>query len=583
MSQTPAILPPNPPRPAPPAQVDVLVIGSGAAGLAAAITAASRGLSVLVAERASQFGGTTAFSGGWLWVPHNPAVRAAGIEEPEDEPRLYLRAVLGNQYDDRKIDTYLKAGPQMADFFIRNTEVKFLPGSAMPDFHGNLPGAAKGGRSMVAAPYDGKALGPLLPRLRQPIPETTFLGMGIASGMDLYHFLHATRKLSSFLHVSKRVARHLKDLALHGRAMQLVNGNALAARLLRSAADKGVALHENLEVTRLSLENNRVTGASLHGPQGPCAITARAVILATGGFPHDTLRQQSQFPHTKSGTPHASAAPPENNGAGLRLGEQAGGHVRNDLPDAGAWAPVSLPPRRDGTTGRFPHLVDRAKPGLIAVTASGQRFVNESGPYHDFMRGLFAAIPPGEPVQAWLICDSVFLHRYGLGAVKPFPVSKGFYLRNGYLKRGKTIADLAAACFINAPALAQTIATHNAGVPRGEDTAFGRGSTLFQRVSGDAYITPNPCLAPIAKAPFYAVKIVPGSLGTFAGLDTDEHARVLNENNQPIPGLFAVGNDMSSIMGGHYPSGGITLGPAMTFGWLAANFIADHIADHQES
>lgn len=556
-------------------RVDVLVIGSGAAGLAAAVTAAVRGLSVLVAEKAPQFGGTTAFSGGWLWVPHNPDVRAAGIEESEEEPRQYLRNILGKRYDDRKIDTYLKAGPQMADFFIRNTEVKFLPGSAAPDFHGQLPAAAKGGRSMVAAPYDGNVLGPLLSRLRQPIPETTFLGMGIASGADLYHFLHATRKTLSFLHVSRRVTRHLKDLVIHRRSTQLVNGNALAARLLRSAADKGVALHENLEATRLTTENGRVTGAILSGPQGTCPIKAQAVILATGGFPHDTLRQQSQFPHTSTGTPHASAAPQENNGGGLRLGEQAGGHVREDLADSGAWSPVSLPPRRDLTTGRFPHLVDRAKPGLIAVTADGKRFANESGPYHDFMRALFAALPPGEPVQAWLICDTIFLHRYGLGAVKPFPVPKGFYLRKGYLKRGKTITDLATACGINPTVLTQTIATHNAGVTRGEDIEFGRGSTLFQRVSGDPDIGPNPCLAPIAKAPFYAVRIVPGSLGTFAGLDTDEHARVLDENSQPIPGLFAVGNDMSSIMGGHYPSGGITLGPAMTFGWLAANFIAN--------
>ncbi len=576
MDQDSAALKPSGPLTSDQAHVDVLVIGSGAAGMAAAITAAARGLSVLVAEKAPLFGGTTAISGGWLWVPHNPEVRAAGLEEPEEAPRTYLRAVLENQYDDRKINTYLAAGPQMAAFFTRETEVKFLPGSDIPDFHGHLPGAAKGGRSMVAAPYDGKMLGPLLLRLRQPIPETTFLGMGIASGLDLYHFLHATRKFSSFLHVTKRVARHFKDRALHGRSMQLVNGNALAARLLRSAVDKGVELREGLEATRLITDQGRVTGALLERAEGTLAVIAKhGVILATGGFPHDALRQQAQFPHIKSGTPHASAAPHENNGGGLRLGEQAGGHVRNDLAEAAASAPVSLPPRADGTFGRFPHLIDRAKPGLIAVTATGKRFVNEAGPYHDFMRGLFAAIPPSQPVQAWLICDSVFLHRYGLGAVKPFPVPKGFYLRNGYLKRGQNLTDLAAVCGIDAATLEKTVSTHNAGVPRGEDAEFGRGSTLFQRVNGDPDISPNPCLTSIARAPFYAVKIVPGSLGTFAGLDTDENARVLDTQGAPIPGLFAVGNDMSSIMGGHYPSGGITLGPAMTFGWLAANFIAD--------
>ena len=185
----------------------------------------------------------------------------------------------------------------------------------------------------------------------------------------------------------------------------------------------------------------------------------------------------------------------ENNGAGLRLGEQAGGQVRADLADAGAWAPVSLPPRRDGSVGRYPHLIDRAKPGLIAVTADGRRFVNEAGPYHDFMRALFAATPPGQSVAAWLICDSRFLHRYGLGAVKPFPVPKGFYLRSGYLKRGDSLAALAAACGIEAPSLADSIAAHNADAASGEDRAFGRGGTPFQRAGGDARIGPNPCLS----------------------------------------------------------------------------------------
>lgn len=570
--------PPNQ-RSAPwPAQVDVLVVGSGAAGLAAAVTAAARGLTVLVAEKAPLFGGTTAVSGGWLWVPHNPAVLATGMTETEDAPKNYLRSVIAERYDARKIERYLRAAPQMAGFFMKDTDVKFLPGSAVPDFYGHLPEAADGGRSMVAAPYDGRALGSLLPKLRRPIPETTFLGMGIASGAELYHFLHATRKFRSFCYVFGRLVGHLKDLTLHGRSMRLVNGNALAARLLRAAADKGVMLQENLEVRRLCLEKGRVVGAILGTPQETCQLAVKhAVILAAGGFAHDVLRHQTQFAHVKSGgTPHASAAPPENNGGGLRLGEQAGGYVRDDLADAGAWAPVSLTPRRDGRFGHFPHLIDRAKPGLIAVLANGRRFVNESGPYHDFMRGLFHAIPPGQPVRAWLICDAVFLHRYGLGAVKPYPVPNSFYLRRNYLKRGNTITALAKQCGIDEAALEQTIALYNQDALQGEDRAFGRGSTRFQRVNGDPDIGPNPCLAPIMKPPFYAVQIVPGSLGTFAGLETNEHAQVLNADAQPIPGLFAAGNDMSSIMEGHYPSGGITLGPAMTFGWIAANFIADH-------
>ena len=573
MSQISAATTSAQPLPTIPQSCDVLVIGSGAGGLAAAVSAAARGLHVVVAEKAELFGGTSAWSGGWLWVPHNPAVRAEGFEEPAEAPRTYLRAVLGNRYDEAMIGAYLEAGPRMAEFFSAETEVKFLPGSKVPDFHGHLPGAATGGRSMVAAPYDGRKLGPLLARMRAPIPETTFMGLGIASGVDLYHFLHATRHWRSFFHVTGRVARHMADLALHGRAMRLVNGNALIARLLRSAADRGVALHERLACVRLLTEAGRVTGAELDGPEGRVTITARrAVVLAAGGFPQDGLRQQSQFPHRQ--TPHSSAAPRENNGDGLRLGEQAGGQVRTDLSDAGAWAPVSLVPRPDGTLGRFPHLIDRAKPGLIAVTGAGTRFTNEAAPYHDFMRGLFAATPPGQPVQAWLLCDSTFIHRYGLGAVKPFPVPKRAHLRSGYLKRGRTLAELARVCGIDEAALATTLAAYNGAAQRGEDPEFGRGTTLFQRVNGDAATQPNPCVAPLMRAPLYAVRVVPGSLGTFAGLETDAKARMLDAQHQPIPGLFAVGNDMSSIMGGAYPSGGITLGPAMTFGWIAAQTIA---------
>jgi len=231
-------------------------------------------------------------------------------------------------------------------------------------------------------------------------------------------------------------------------------------------------------------------------------------------------------------------------------------------------------PRRDGTFGVFPHFIDRAKPGLIAVLPNGRRFVNEANSYHDFCQALFAAGEPEKPARAFLVVDRPFLKRFGLGFVKPYPVPVGPQIRSGYLKTGKTLDDLARNAGIDAKALAETVAAWNRDVAAGEDRAFGKGSTAYNRFNGDPEFQPNPCLAPITDGPFYAVEVVVGDLGTFAGLKSDGEARVLDAAGKPIPGLYAAGNDMASIMGGNYPGGGITLGPALTFGYIAARHMA---------
>ncbi|RWR29294.1 FAD-dependent oxidoreductase [Sinirhodobacter populi] len=558
-----------------PLDCDLLVIGSGAGGLAAAVTAAELGLKVIVAEKAPVIGGTTAFSGGWLWIPNAPhAVRAGKGEDPE-QVRSYLRAVIGNHYDAAMIDRYLEAAPRMLSFFEERTEVQFTPGAGVPDFHGNLPGAATGWRSVVAAPYDGRKLGALIHRLRRPIPETTFMGMGIAAGVDLRMFMTAMRSPRAFAHVTRRVLKNLRDLALYRRPMQIVNGNALVARLMRSAEDRGVTLLTEAPARSLLREGRRVTGAMLETPQGKVAVRARrGVVLATGGFPHGETRLREMLPHVQNGTPHISAAPETNTGDGMRLAETVGGRISRDLAHGAAYAPVSRVPRNDGTTGRFPHLVERGKPGIIGVLASGRRFVDEGGPYHDYVREMIAATPAGEKVRSWLVCDHRFLRRYGLGAVKPAPLPFGHWLKTGYLKTGATIEELARACGIDPAGLTATVTAFNRHAARGEDPEFHRGETPYGKVQGDPDHKPNPAVAPIEHGPFYAVEIVPGSLGTFAGIMTDADGRVLDAGNLPVPGLFAAGNDMNSIMGGAYPSGGITLGPAMTFGFLVAEAIA---------
>lgn len=556
-------------------ECDLLVIGSGAAGLAAAVTAAHHGQRVILVEKEPVFGGATAWSGGWMWVPRNPLARRAGIREDIEQPRTYLRHELGEHYRPELVDAFLEQAPQMVEFFERHTALSFVDGNGIPDMHGDTPGAATGGHQVIAAPCDGRLVLDLLPRLRKTMRETSFLGMPIMAGADLAAFLSMTRSPKAFLHVTRRFATHLYHLARHGRAMHLVNGVALVARLARSAADLGVTLMESSPARRLLLENGAVRGAVVLRDGEELEIRAGAVVLAAGGFPNDAVRRKALFPRDASGQDNLALPPASCSGDGLRLGESAGGRVATDLRSPVAWAPVSRVPWSDGSFGHFPHIIDRGKPGIIGVLKNGRRFVNEAGGYYDYVDAMLGAVPEDEEACSWLICDHRFQRRYGLGFARPAPLPLWPHLRNGYLKRGRTLVELAEACGIDAAGLATTVAAFNHHARRGEDPEFGRGSTPFNRRSGDAlHRGPNPCVAPIERGPFYAVKVQPGCFGTFAGLRTDGQARVLNHQGQPIPGLYAAGTDMASVLGGHYPSGGINLGPAMTFGYIAGRHAA---------
>ncbi|HOA99924.1 MAG TPA: FAD-dependent oxidoreductase [Casimicrobium huifangae] len=559
---------------------DLLVAGSGAGGLSTAVVAAHLGLKVIVVEKDSQFGGTTAWSGGWMWVPRNPLAVAAGIVESIDAPLNYLRHELGDGCNEPLVRTFLENAPHMVTFFREQTALQFIDGNVIPDFHGNSPDAATGGRSVCAAPFDGRQLGEHIRHLKPPLRETAPWGMGIASGADIRHFFNAMRSWSSFAYVTRRVLRHWRDRLLHGCGMHLVNGNALVAALVRSALDRNVEIRLNTSLVRLVGGNQhvggRVTGAIIHSPHGDVEVRAtRGVVLACGGFPHDIARKQQLLPHAPSGREHWSAAAGSCTGEGLRAGEEVGGSVSRNQASPAALAPVSLVPRPDGSLGHYPHLLERAKPGLISVTRDGVRFTNEANSYYDFMTDLLRVCDGKPTVEAWLVCDHAFIRHWGLGAAKPAPLPLRPYLRSGYLKRGRTLAALATECGINASALTVTVARYNSQTAAGVDADFHKGETAYNRIQGDAkHGGPNPCMAPIEQAPFYAVRVVPGSLGTFAGLVTDNNAQVLDSSGMPIGGLYACGNDMNSIMGGHYPSGGITLGPAMTFGYLAARHAA---------
>ena len=554
---------------------DLLVVGSGASGLAAAVTAAWHGLKVIVVEKDPVFGGASAWSGGWMWVPGNPLAKRAGINEDPQQPRTYLKNELGNRYDPARIDAFLDNCPHMVAFFEAHTALQFVDGNAIPDVHGKVPGAGTQGHQVAAAPYDGREVGPLINRLRKTMRETSFMGMPIMAGADLTAFLSMTRSFKSLVHVSKRFSRHLLDLAIHRRAMQLVNGVALIARLAKSAEQLGVELIESAPARRLVLENGGVRGAVVATAGGEIEIrAAKGVVLAAGGFPNDVRRRKALFPRTPTGTEHLALPPESCSGDGISLGESAGGSLASDLASPVAWAPVSKVVHSDGSIGHFPHIIDRAKPGLIGVLANGKRFVNEADGYYDYAAAMVAAVPEGQEVASWLICDHRFQRRYGLGFSKPFPLPLAPFIRSGYLLRGSSVDELAKLCGINSEALVETVRLFNEHARQGEDPQFGRGSTPYNRKQGDPLHEPNPCVAPIEQGPFYAVKVLPGSFGTFAGLKTNGFAQVLGRDDRPIAGLYAVGTDMASVMGGFYPSGGINLGPAMTFGYIAGRHAA---------
>ncbi|QRM33180.1 FAD-dependent oxidoreductase [Microvirga sp. VF16] len=551
---------------------DVLVIGSGAGGLSAAVTAAWHGLKVVVAEKEAVFGGTTAWSGGWIWAPLNPLAKRSGIVEDIDAPRTYLRHVLGNNFDEVRVNAFLEAAPQMVAFFEEKTALQFQDGNRICDTYGTVPGAGTGGRSVIAAPYDARGLGNLVKRLRHPLRETTFLGMTLQAGADLGAFMSVTRSPRALGYVARRLGRHVVDLAVYRRGMQLRNGLALVGRLLRSAADLGVDLRESSPAIRLIYESGSVRGAVLRTRQGEVEVRAsRGVVLAAGGFPHDPERRQALFPANDQ---HLALAVLSATGDGLRLGESVGGIVDTTLAAPGAWCPVSLVPFPDGSIGRFPHIIERGKPGIIGVLANGRRFCNEGNGYHDYVSAMLAAVPKGEEVASWLICTRAFQRRYGLGIARPAPVPVEPLIKSGYIKVGQTISELALICGIDPDGLERTLAEYNKHAREGRDPVFGRGSTPYNRLQGDPDHKPNPCVAPIERGPFYAVKVVPGSFGTFAGLKTDGSARVLNSTDRPIRGLYAVGTDMANVMGGHYPAGGINLGPALTFGFIAGRHLA---------
>jgi succinate dehydrogenase/fumarate reductase flavoprotein subunit len=547
-------------------QVDLLVLGGGAAGMTAALTAAVLGLDVLLVEKTEVVGGTSARSAGSVWVPnsrHSPPGR-----DNFDNALRYLRAILGNRLDETRARAFLAAAPEMVAFLEDNSAVAFRAYAHHPDYRATLEGATLSGRVLEPVPFDASVLGKDFAKLHPPLPEFMLLGGMMVDRTDIGHLLNATRSFASLRHSLGLLARYGADRVRFPRGARLVMGNALVARLYYSLLQRRVPILFSTQTLSLTQSAGRMTGALLQGNGTRIAVRSRGgVILATGGFSHNTAMRRRLLPAALSAhSPVAEGA----QGEGIALGQDAGARLNSDDGN-GFWSPVSLRRRRDGSLAVFPHLVlDRGKPGVIAVDPRGRRFVSEALDYHRFAAAMLTVLAGSPERSCYLICDDACMAKYGLGMVRPGRINLRQALREGYVTQAPTLEALAQAIGIPGDALMQTVARHAGFARTGVDEDFGKGSDPYQQNLGDPRQRPNPCIGAIDKPPFYALAIHASDIGTSCGLVTDEFAQVLRGDASPIAGLYACGNDMASIMAGAYPGPGITIGPGMTFGFIAA-------------
>jgi succinate dehydrogenase/fumarate reductase flavoprotein subunit len=562
-------------------ECDVLVIGAGAAGLSAAIAARVAGATVLVVEKEGVVGGAAARSGGQIWAPGSKIARAGGVVDSTEAALQYLQNEAGALFDRERALAYLDAAPRMVDeYSAKTTEMRFVLNPLAGDAHPNLPGAAASGRVLMAPEFDARKLGRRLGQLAAPLKEWTFLGMQIGPGKELNHFFNWYRSFESARVVASRVARLGRDLLTHRRTTRLVNGQALVARLFKSAIDLGIEIRTGTPVVRLTTVAGRVTGALLDiGGQHIEVSARRGVVLACGGFPHDpTRRKELQAGPLRHA--YVPLAPKGNSGDGVRLALEVGAVVDRRLPNALSWTPVSQIKTRSGVRV-FPHLIDKGKPGFIAVDTKGHRFCNESGPGNDFVRRM-AERASDDSVSAYLVFDHAAMRRWGAGMVRPAPLPFRHHLRSGYLMRGRTIRDLARSAGIDESGLEQTIVRFNQFARTGKDADFQRGESVADKRNGDPACKPNPALRELNRGPFYAIRLDAGDFSTLSGLAVDERCRVLDDAGRPITGLYAAGNDATSMMGGSNISPGSTLGPALVFGYIAARDLTSSPRDTEK-
>ena len=545
---------------------DAIVVGSGAAGLTAAVTAARRGLKVLVVEKTAVFGGTTALSGGGIWIPGNHHQLAAGLPEPAGAARRYVAGVVGEDLRSEVLDAYLDAGPEMVRFLEDKTEVRFALADHSPDWHPEVDGASKDGRLLRPLEYSTTKLNGYADELRDPRAEFNAPGGFMIDLPDL-PYLQGPKTPKALAYIGKLVARFAWDkLRRRRRGSRLTMGNALAARLLRSAHDAGVTLWRDAPVLGLIGGPDGITGVRVEHEGKPETLTARkGVVLASGGFSANEQLRRAYMPYPNQ---HVSIMAGCNTGDGMNMGLEVGGTVDGENVANGVWAVVSTMKKPDGSTAIYAHLIDMAKPGCIAVDKQGRRFGNEAS--NTFVSYMHEA----DAVPAWLVADAAFVKKYGLGLVFPGAMGLKKLVAAGYIVEAPALGALAAKIGVDAEGLQATVEKMNRYAETGKDPEFAKGDSFLDRDLGDPAHTPNPCLGPVRTAPFYAVKIFPGDGSTTIGLKIDGQARVLDASGRVIPGLHAAGLDAHSIWRGHAPAHGCNVGPAMTLGYIAARSLA---------
>jgi 3-oxosteroid 1-dehydrogenase len=550
--------------------VDLLIVGSGAGAMTAAITAYDRGGDALLIEKSDRYGGSSAMSGGGLWVPDNHLMKAAGIDDSPEEAWSYLEGVTAGDVPEERLRAYLETAPALVKYLTEKTHVELEALPEYADYYPHVEGSKPGGRALDPKNFDARFLGDDFLNMRDQNPQMLIMGRIFMTIFEARTML--TRSPGWVLLALKLMLKYALDIPWRFKSKRdrnLAMGNALVGMLRRSLMDRGVPLWLNTAARELIFENGRVRGvvAEKDG-RTICIRASNGVILAAGGFEGNQEMREQYLPDPTR--VEWSCANPNNTGDAIRMGLELGADV--DLMDDAWWGPVTVAPGE-------PHarmlVIEKSLPGGIMINKNGERFVNEAAPYIDVVNAMYAKNVPEAPcVPAYLVFDADYRRKYPCGPMlqasqqPDWALPKAF--RRGYLRKSDTLDGLAAQLDVDPVGLAKTVEKVNEYARTGKDLDFHRGETVFDRYYGDEKVEPNPCLAPIDTAPFYGIEAFPGELGTKGGLATDASARVLRESGEPIPGLYAVGNCSASVMGHTYPGAGGTLGPATTFGYIAA-------------